>query len=324
MQYAQLGRSGLSVSRLCLGTMNFGPRTPEDEAHRIMDRALEAGVNFFDTANGYGHKIHVGLTEEIIGRWFAKGAPRRERVVIATKVYVPMDKEWTPNKSGLSARHVREQVEASLRRLQVDYIDLYQMHHISRATPVDEVLQTFETLVRQGKVLYMGSSNFAGWHIAQYCERAMARHFVGIVSEQCHYNLNNRWVEMELLPACRHYGVGVIPWSPLAGGLLGGGLHRGGGEGRRNDEKLAEHREKLERYEALCKEIGAEPAVVALAWLLHQPGVTAPIIGPRTIEQLEAALPAVELKLDEAALKKLDAIWPSPSGGKMGPEAWAW
>jgi len=323
MQYTQLGRSGLSVSRLCLGTMNFGPRTPEEEAHRIMDRALETGVNFFDTANGYGHTVHRGYTEEIIGRWFAGGGPRRERVVIATKVYVPMDSDWTPNKSGLSARHVREQVEASLRRLQVEYIDLYQMHHISRATPVDEALQTFETLVRQGKILYMGSSNFAGWHIAQYCERAMGRNFMGIVSEQCHYNLSNRWVEMELLPACRQYGVGVIPWSPLAGGLLGGTAHRSG-EGRRKDEKLAEKREQLERYEALCKEIGAEPGTVALAWLLHQQGVTAPIIGPRTIQQFEAALPAAELKLDEAALKKLDEIWPSPSAGKMAPEAWAW
>ncbi|MCC7408561.1 MAG: aldo/keto reductase [Phycisphaeraceae bacterium] len=327
MQYTQLGKAGLQVSRLCLGTMNFGPTTPEADAHKIMDRALDAGINFFDTANGYGSEIRHGLTEEIIGNWFALGGVRRERVVIATKVFCPMDRNWAPNKSGLSARHIREQVDASLRRLKVDYIDLYQMHHISRGTPAEEALQTFEILVRQGKVLYIGSSNFAGWHITQYAEQAAKRNFVGLVSEQSHYNLVQRSVEAEVLPACRFYKVGMICWSPLGGGLLGGVLKQIS-EGRRSREwlqkKVAELRPKLEAYEKLCAEIGAEPANVALAWLLSRPGVVGPIIGPRTLEQLEAALPAAELTLSDETLKKLDEIWPSPSGGKEGPEAWAW
>ncbi len=324
MQYTSLGRSGLSVSRLCLGTMNFGPRTSEADAHAIMDKALEQGVNFFDTANGYGSTIKHGLTEEIIGRWFAKGSPRRDRVVIATKVYAPMDPDWAPNKSGASARHMREQIDASLRRLQVDYIDVWQMHHISRATPVEEILQTMDTLIRQGKILYCASSNYAGWHIARFNERAARHNMLGLVSEQCHYNLNNRLPEAELLPACREYGVGVIPWSPLAGGLLGGSKRRGGDKGRRKDERLQEYATQLDAYEKLCTQIGAEPAQVALAWLLHNPAVTAPIIGPRTIEQLESALPAVDLKLDAQVMKQLDEIWPSPTAGKEAPEAWAW
>ena len=327
MQYTNLGRSGLSVSRLCLGTMNFGDRTPEDESHAIMDRALEAGVNFFDTANWYGFKIQPGLTEQIIGRWFAKGSPRRDRVVIATKVYAPMDKQWAPNKGGLSARHMREQCDASLRRLQVEYIDVYQMHHISRSTRFEEIWQTYETLVRQGKVLYAGSSNFGGWHIAHACEQAQRRNLMGLVSEQCKYSLNSRMVELEVLPACRHYGLGVLPWSPLGGGLLGGMLHQYK-EGRRSGEyvqkAIDQHKDALEAYEQLCVELGAEPGCVALAWLLANRDVTAPIIGPRTMEQFEAALPALNLTLDEPALKRLDEIWPSPGGGKEAPEAWAW
>jgi NDP-hexose C3-ketoreductase / dTDP-4-oxo-2-deoxy-alpha-D-pentos-2-ene 2,3-reductase len=324
MQYKSLGRSGLSVSRLCLGTMNFGPRTPEPDAHAIMDRALELGINFFDTANGYGSTIKHGLTAEIIGRWFAKGSPRRDRVVIATKVYAPMDPDWAPNKSGASARHMREQIDASLRRLQVDYIDIWQLHHISRATPVEEILQTFDVVIRQGKVLYAGSSNYAGWHIARFNERAAKRDMLGLVSEQCHYNLNNRLPELEVLPACRDYGLGVIPWSPLAGGLLAGTRRRGGDKPRRSDDKLQSYEKQLAAYGKLCDQVGAEPAQVALAWLLHNPVVTAPIIGPRTLEQLESALPAADLKLDDQVLKELDAIWPSPGGGKEAPEAWAW
>ncbi|MCC7147348.1 MAG: aldo/keto reductase [Phycisphaeraceae bacterium] len=327
MQYVKLGKAGMQVSKLCLGTMNFGKPTEEKDAHVIMDKALEAGINFFDTANGYGFEIYPGRTEEIIGNWFALGGVRRERVIIATKVFCPMDKNWNPNKSGLSARHIREQIEASLRRLKVDYIDLYQMHHISRGTPVDEVLQSFETLVRQGKVLYIGSSNFAGWHVTQYAEQAAKRNFVGLVSEQCHYNLAQRSVEAELLPACRHYNVGVICWSPLEGGLLGGVLKKQS-EGRRAKDwmqkQIEANRPKLEAYEKLCAELGTEPGTVALAWLLARPGVVAPIIGPRTAAQLEAALPAAELKLSDETLKKLDEIWPSPWGGKEGPEAWAW
>ncbi len=323
MQYTHLGRSGLLVSRLCLGTMNFGPHTSEEESHRIMDRALDLGINFFDTANTYGWRKGEGWTEQIIGRWFAKGGGRREKVVIATKVYGVMG-DW-PNESRLSARHIKRACEDSLRRLQTDWIDLYQMHHIDRECPWEEIWQAMEQLYYEGKILYVGSSNFAGWHIAQAQEIAKQRHFMGLVSEQCLYNLNARMVELEVLPACEAYGLGVIPWSPLAGGLLGGVL-KGLQEGRRASESvqkaLEKYRERIEAYERLCQELGEEPANVAIAWLLHQRAVTAPIIGPRTIEQLDSIVRALEIKLDEATLQRLDAIFPGPGG--PAPEAFAW
>lgn len=323
MQYTYLGRTGLQVSRLCLGTMNFGPLTSEEDSHAIMDKALELGINFFDTANVYGWKLGEGVTEQIIGRWFAKGGGRRDKVVIATKVYNRMG-EW-PNERGLSALHIRKACEDSLRRLQTDHIDLYQFHHIERNTPWEEIWQAMETLVQQGKVIYVGSSNFGGWHIARAQEAARQRNFLGLVSEQSLYNLNARMIELEVIPACRYYGLGIIPWSPLAGGLLGGVLQKQK-EGRRASEgvqrALEKHRAQVEAYEALCASIGEKPADVALAWTLHNPAITAPIIGPRTIEQLTSSLRALEIKLDEETLKKLDEIWPGPGG--EAPEAYAW
>ncbi|MFN4032813.1 MAG: aldo/keto reductase [Fimbriimonadales bacterium] len=323
MQYTHLGRSGLLVSRLCLGTMNFGPHTSEEDSYRIMDRALELGINFFDTANVYGWVKGEGVTEQIIGRWWAQGGGRREKVVIATKVYGVMG-DW-PNESRLSALHIKRACEDSLRRLQTDYIDLYQMHHVDRECPWEEIWQAMEQLYREGKILYVGSSNFAGWHIAQAQEIARQRHFMGLVSEQSLYNLNARMIELEVVPACLHYGVGIIPWSPLAGGLLGGilnGVHEGRRAAERLQEALNRHRERIAQYEAFCAEMGEEPANVALAWLLHQPAVTAPIIGPRTLEQLERSTRALEIHLDEAALKRLDEIFPGPGG--PAPEAYAW
>jgi aryl-alcohol dehydrogenase-like predicted oxidoreductase len=320
MKYTQLGRSGLKVSRLCLGTMNFGPQTSEADSFSIMDRALEHGINFFDTADVYGWQKGEGVTEQIIGRWFAQGDGRREKTVLATKLYGEMG-DW-PNESKLSALHIRRACDASLKRLQTDYIDLYQMHHVDRATPWEEIWQAMEVLVSQGKILYVGSSNFAGWHIAQANEAAKSRHFMGLVCEQSLYNLNARTVEMEVVPACEHYGLGLIPWSPLGGGLLGGILEKPT-EGRRAgmDEQIENNRAKLEAWEALCKELGERPADVALAWLLHQKVVTAPIIGPRTIEQLDGALRATEIELSSGTLKKLDEIFP---GFKTAPEHYAW
>jgi len=323
MEYTQLGRAGLKVSRLCLGTMNFGPQTGEADSFAVMDKAFELGVNFFDTANVYGWKLGEGVTEQILGRWFAQGGGRREKVVIATKVYGRMG-EW-PNQGRLSARHIRQACEASLRRMQTDHIDLYQMHHVDRLTPWEEIWQAMETLVAQGKVLYVGSSNFAAWHIVQANEAARARHFVGLVSEQSLYNLKDRMVELEVLPACKAYGLGVIPWSPLAGGLLGGVLQKikAGRRAEKDTQKeIEEKRPQLEKWEAFCKEMGEKPADVALAWLLHNLVVTAPIIGPRTLAQLTGSLRALEIKLDEAARKKLDEIWPGPGG--EAPEAYAW
>ena len=323
MDYVSLGRTGLKVSRLCLGTMNFGPHTTEPDSFAIMDKALELGLNFFDTANVYGRKMGEGVTEQIIGRWIAQGGMRREQIVLATKVNGRMGPGV--NDRRLSALNIRQACEGSLRRLQTDHIDLYQMHHIDRETPFDEIWQAMEVLVQQGKVLYVGSSNFAGWHIAQAQGLAAARHFLGLVSEQCLYNLKDRMVEMEVLPACRGYGLGVIPWSPLWGGLLGGALKKAK-EGRRAErgrqEQVRKYRRQLKAYEDLCADLGEEPADVALAWLLSRPGVTAPIIGPRTMEQLEGGLRSQEIKLDEAALTKLDEIWPGPGG--EAPEAFAW
>lgn len=322
MEYTQLGRTGLKVSRLCLGTMNFGPETTEPDSYAIMDRALDEGINFFDTANVYGWKKGEGVTEQIIGRWFAQGGGRREKTVLATKVYGTMG-DW-PNESRLSALHIRRACDESLRRLQTDYIDLYQMHHIDRLTPWDEIWQAMEQLVTAGKVIYVGSSNFAGWHIAQANETARQRHFLGLVSEQSLYNLLDRMIELEVIPACEQYGLGVIPWSPLAGGILGGALAKEGSRRLRDhvQEKVNKHRPALEQYEAFCAEIGEHPADVALAWLLHQPAVTAPIIGPRTLDQLTGNLRALEIKLTEEQLKRLDEIFPGPGG--PAPEAYAW
>jgi NDP-hexose C3-ketoreductase / dTDP-4-oxo-2-deoxy-alpha-D-pentos-2-ene 2,3-reductase len=323
MKYVKLGRTGLRVSPLCLGTMNFGPLTTEPDSFAIMDAALEHGINFFDTANVYGWKTGEGVTEQIIGRWLAQGASRRERMVLATKVFGRMGDR--PNEKGLSAYHIRRACEESLRRLHTDHIDLYQMHHIDRDAPWEEVWQAMEQLVREGKVLYVGSSNFAAWNIAQANGLAAQRQSLGLVCEQSLYNLNARTVELEVLPACQALGLGFIPWSPLAGGLLGGMLRKIS-EGRRASERIqkgvTKHRAQLEAYEAFCSELGQQPADVAIAWLLHNPVVTAPIIGPRTMEQLTGSLRALDIHLAADALTKLDTMWPGPGG--QAPEAYAW
>ena len=330
IEYRRLGKHGVLVSNLCLGTMNFGTQTPEDESFKIMDRALELGINFFDTADVYGGQIEHGLTEEIIGKWFAQGGGRRDAVVLATKVYNPVSRKANkpePNSDGrsLSAVKIKKHCDGSLKRLQTDWIDLYQMHHIDRECPWDETWQAFGALVQQGKVVYVSSSNFAGWDIATACQEASKRGMTGLVSEQSIYHLNNRMIELEVIPACENYGLGVIPWSPLGGGLLGGALEKYN-TGRRSSEnfqrEVEKNKDKLERYEALCRELGEPPAAVALAWLLTNPVVTAPIIGPRTLDQLESAVRATEIKLDAEVLAKLDEIFPGP--GEPAPKAYAW
>ena len=328
MEYTNLGRTGLSVSRLCLGTMNFGPQTSEDDSYVVMDHALERGINFFDTANVYGRKTGEGVTEQIIGRWLAQGGGRRDKIVLATKVYGKMGDG--PNDAGLSARHIVRACDESLRRLQTDWLDLYQMHHVSRSTPWEEIWQAMETLVQQGKVLYVGSSNFAGWHLAAAQESAARRNFLGLVSEQCIYNLMTRHVELEVVPAAIHYGLGIIPWSPLHGGLLSGALRKQregtgsrSGEGRSADS-LEKNRAAIEAYENLAAELGVDPADLALAWLLSRPGVTAPIVGPRTVEQLDNSLRALDITLDDKTLTRLDELFPPIGNGGPAPEAWAW
>jgi aryl-alcohol dehydrogenase-like predicted oxidoreductase len=323
MEYTYLGRTGLKVSRLILGTMNFGPQTTEEDSYAIMDRALELGINFFDTANVYGGQFGEGVTEQIIGRWLAQGGGRRDDIVLATKVYNAMGRG--PNEDGLSAYHIKKACEDSLRRLQTDHIDIYQMHHIQRNTPWEEIWQAMEQLVSEGKILYVGSSNFAGWHIAKAQEAAMKRNFLGLVSEQSLYNLTERAIEMEVLPASEDYGLGVIPWSPLAGGMLGGVLRKIE-EGRRASDRMQDqieaHRDQIEAYESFCEEMGEAPANVALAWLLDNPTVTGPIIGPRTMDQLEGSMGALDIEFSDAQLDRLDEIWPGPGG--PAPEAYAW
>ncbi|MFJ3663858.1 aldo/keto reductase [Streptomyces sp. NPDC090119] len=330
MRYTQLGRTGLKVSRLVLGTMNFGPQTDEADSHAIMDAALDAGINYFDTANVYGWGENKGRTEEIVGTWFAKGGERREKTVLATKVYGNMGAEgdaW-PNYDKLSALNIRRAVDASLKRLQTDYIDIYQFHHIDRNTPFEEIWQAVDVLVTQGKILYAGSSNFPGYKIAQANETALRRgNTLGLVSEQCLYNLAERRAEMEVIPAAQDYGLGVIPWSPLHGGLLGGVIRKEAERGRRASGRAADAladtatRDRIEAYEELLAKHGLEPGEVALAWLLTRPGVTGPIVGPRTKDQLDSALRAVELELSEELLRELDGIFPGPG---PAPEAFAW
>jgi NDP-hexose C3-ketoreductase / dTDP-4-oxo-2-deoxy-alpha-D-pentos-2-ene 2,3-reductase len=329
MEYRRLGKNGVWVSPLCLGTMNFGWHTSEKDSHALMDQALELGINFFDTADVYGWAVARGTTEEIIGRWLAQGG-RRDSIVLATKVYNMMtrpDSKPEPNRDrrALSAMKIIRHCEDSLKRLKTDVIDIYQMHHVDRDCPWEEIWQAMDTLRTQGKIIYVGSSNFAGWDIAAANEIARHRFIQPLVSEQSIYHLDNRMLELEVIPACRHYGMGLIPWSPLAGGLLGGALKKRA-DGRRSGEdfekKVDEKREKLSAFEGLASELGEEPANVALAWLLHNPVVTAPIIGPRTAEQLKNTLRCTELSLDKSVLARLDAIFPGPGG--EAPKAYAW
>lgn len=326
MEYSYLGGSGLKVSRLCLGTMNFGVDTDEKEAFRIMDAALDAGIQFFDTANVYGGVGSRGKTEEIIGRWFAQGGGRREKVVLATKVYGDMEeKSDGPNAvRGLSAYKIRRHLEASLKRLQTDHIELYQMHHVDRNVSWDELWEAFQVHVFQGKIGYVGSSNFAGRDLVKAQYEAKARHFLGLVSEQHKYSLLCRLPELEVLPAAEEHGIGVIAWSPLDGGLLGGNALNPvqGSRSARNQERAERHRGQLEAFGKLCKELGESEANVALAWTLVHPAMTAPIIGPRTLEQLENTLRVTDIKLDEAVLQRLDEIFPGPGGD--APKAYAW
>lgn len=323
MEYTHLGRSGVSVSRLCLGTMNFGEVTDEVQGHKIMDHALDQGINFFDTSSTYGEPRAEGITEQIIGRWLASGSGRRDRIVLATKVYGGKG-EW-PNDSYLSARHIRQACEDSLRWLGTDHLDLYQMHHIDRSTPWEEIWEAMDILRAQGKIIYTGSSNFAGWHIAQAQEAARHRQSLGLVSEQSLYNLATRAVELEVIPACKAYGVGLISWSPLHGGLLGGVIRKERsvrGSTGRAAQALAGRRPQVEEFEAFCGELGETPASVATSWLLRQPAISSVIVGPRIVEHLEDALRALELDLDEAVLGRLDDIFPGPGG--PAPEAYAW
>src|SRR3954449_13347739 len=319
MAYGHMGRSGLLVSRIGLGTMNFGYTVDEADSFVVMDAAVGAGVTFFDTADVYGGpqspdmKQGYGIAEETVGKWLQRSG-HRDDVVLATKVYQPMG--LGPNDRRLSAYHLRRACEASLRRLQTDHIALYQMPHVDRSMPWEETWQAMEQLVREGKISYVGSSNFAAWDVALAQCAASARHFMGLTFEQSLYNLAVRTVEMELIPALRSLGIGLLPYSPLHAGLLAGALEAGSG-----DDRIEAHRDQLEAYEALCRESGAKPVEVALAWLLRNPVVSAAIIGPRTTEELRSSLGALSVRSDADVVEGLDQIWPGPG---EAPQAYSW
>lgn len=314
MQYVKLGRSGLQVSRICLGTMTYGSPLwrewvlDEEQSRPFLQRALELGITFFDTANMYS----LGVSEEVLGRALRDFA-RRDEVVIATKVYFPMGDK--PNQSGLSRKHICEQVDASLRRLGTDYIDLYQIHRFDDSTPIEETLETLDSLVRAGKVRYLGASSMYAWQFATMLHTADKHGWQRFISMQNHYNLIYREEEREMLPLCRAEGIGVIPWSPLARGMLAKRRERGstGDTLRGRTDALAHNFYYADNDYAVADRVfevadqrGLPAAQIALAWLLHQPGVVAPIVGASKLAQLDDAVAAVEVTLSETELAYLE------------------
>ena len=321
----------MKVSRLCLGTMNFAGQTCEQDCFRMMDEALDMGVNFFDTADAYGagHDDRGGA-EKIIGRWLAQGGGRRDAVIIAAKVFghcAAFYDRYEENSAtdGLSRYKILKHCEGSLKRLQTDHLEIFQIHHIDHNCSHSEMWEAMDILQKQGKIVYVGSSNFAGWDIAECCMTAKMLNKQGLASEQSLYNLTNRMLELEVIPACRRFGMGLMIYSPLAGGLLGGNSESQT-TGRRTSESQqqarSEHRDRIERFEKLSAVLGYSPANLALAWLLHNPVVTAPIIGPRTVEQLKENEQVPEIILTKETLKQLDKIFPGPGG--EAPKAYAW
>jgi aryl-alcohol dehydrogenase-like predicted oxidoreductase len=334
MEYRSLGRTGVQVSALCLGGMLFGEQTDEAEALTIMDRALDAGLNFVDTANIYSR----GRSEEIIGRALQRNG-RRARVVLATKVHGRMD-EHDPNACGNSRRHIVEQCEASLRRLQTESIDLYQLHRPMSTIPIDETLRALDDLVRSGKVRYLGTSTFAAWQLVEALWVSKELGLNRVVCEQPPYHLLDRRIERELVPMAQTYGLALLPWSPLAGGFLSGKYRRGeppplGSRLGQNPEGADPHFtdaafQVLDVVTALAREQGATPGQLALAWVAQQPGVTSPIIGLRTLGQLEEQLGAMDVNIAEEDRVRLDAVAPpgralvSYYEADFGPHRFRW
>lgn len=336
MQYTNLGRSHMKVSKICLGTMFFGERTPQDEAFRIMDRCLELGINFFDTANRYGGLGNRGGSEKIIGDWFRQGGGRRERVVLATKIYGNMYEEVPdPNvASGFSAYKARRDCADSLRRLQTDHIDLYQVHHFVRGITPEEWWGTFERLVADGDVLYAGTSNFPGWGLTKFQMQAWQRGTMGLISEQTQYNLLNRIPELEVLPAAQEMGIGILAYMPLAGGLLTGKISAPEGSRTQSVEteygiRLGEHNQQFTDFSKLCREIGEPEHIVAIAWTLAHPAVHSAIVGIRTEKHLDGIQRAAELTLDAETMQRLNEIFDVNKGRPLknsapAPEAYSW
>lgn len=314
MDYVNLGSTGLQVSRICLGTMTYGSKRwrewvlEEEEGRPFIRRALELGINFFDTADVYS----LGVSEEILGRALKDFGPSRDRVVIATKVFNPMGDD--PNQRGLGRKHIRHSIDESLRRLATDYVDLYQIHRFDYQTPIEETIEALHDVVKAGKALYVGASSMFAWQFANMLHKADALRLTRFVSMQNHYNLIYREEEREMIPLCRAEGIAIIPWSPLARGFLAGNRKlEGFGETIR--AKTDEYAQQMyyqpsdfavvDRLTEIARKRGMPNAQVALAWVLAQPGVTAPIIGASKMHHLDDAMAALRLKLDESELKAL-------------------
>jgi aryl-alcohol dehydrogenase-like predicted oxidoreductase len=334
MEYTKLGRSTMSVSKICVGTMHFGPKASEEESHAILDRALEMGINFIDTANVYGGDAGPGRSEEIIGSWLAARPGVRDEIVLATKVYNPMgDLGIARDELGFSAYKVRKHLADSLRRLQTDHVDLYQVHHIDEQVSAEELWGTYERVVADGDVLYAGSSNYSGWGLARAQMQAWQRGFVGFVSEQTQYNLLSRVPEMEVLPAAQEFGIGVIVYMPLGGGLLTGKTESFSGSRTRQVEEeygisLGPDNNQFRDFSSLCREIGEPEHVVATAWVLQHPAVDSAIVGVRTVDQLDGLDRAAELVLDASAMERLEDLFDINRGRTIGkgrsPQAHSW
>ena len=313
MDYVNLGSSGLKVSRICVGCMTFGARKwrewvlEEQESRPLIRQAIEAGINFFDTADVYS----IGVSEEILGRALKEFGPPRDRLVIATKVFGVMGDD--PNQRGLSRKHIMHAIDDSLRRLQTDYVDLYQIHRFDPATPIEEILEALHDVVRAGKALYVGASSMWAWQLAKMLSLAGQRGWPRFVTMQNHYNLLYREEEREMIPLCRAEGLGLIPWSPLARGLLARSRHAGTVRSKTDDfakalyAATAESDDKvIAHVQTLAAAHGVPTAQIAIAWLLHKPGVIAPIVGASKSQHLEDAVAAVGIKLPAEEIKKLE------------------
>jgi aryl-alcohol dehydrogenase-like predicted oxidoreductase len=337
MEYRQLGRTGMQVSVLCLGCMMFGGKTGPEDSYAIIDRAIDAGVNFLDTANVYSR----GRSEEVTGEALKRNR-KRQRTVLATKVHGTMDDD-DPNAQGNSRRHIVEQCEASLRRLQTDYIDLYQIHRPRPEIAIDETLRALDDLIRAGKVRYIGTSTFAAWQLVESLWASKELGLNRFVCEQPPYNLLDRRIERELLPMAQTFGIGIIPWSPIAGGLLSGKYNRSDpspADARYSTpdnpimERRVKHKDRIfdvvEQLQPIAEAKGCTLAQLALAWCVQQPVVTSPIIGPRTMEQLEDNLGALSVSIDDSDRAQIDEIVPpgqmvSPFyEANFGPSTYRW
>jgi aryl-alcohol dehydrogenase-like predicted oxidoreductase len=333
MEYVKLGKTNTDISKICLGTMHFGAKADEKESFRIMDCAIDNGINFFDTADIYGPTW--GLSEKIVGNWISQKPENRDKIVLATKVfwYDRAAADWPNIGKGISAYKVRKNVEGSLQRLKTDLIDLYQVHHIDRTVSEDEFWNTFELVRQQGKIHYLGTSNFPGWGLSQFQQAAKRKGLTGIVSEQHMYNLFCRYPELEVLPAAERNSIGVLSYMPLAGGLLTG--NRKPEEGSRTAAVSGEYgipldnNTMLDQYANICKDIGEEERNVAIAWVLANPAVSSAIVGIRKVEHLEGILKAAEIKLDQETMERLNDLFTISSGRPLRnnlptPEAYAW